>query len=606
MIRSRWRSLQSDDGIAIIVAIMVILVVGIFAATVATSSVSLSRSANTDRDSKKALAAAEAGMRRMLYLLNTRGEDLCLPTDLSTGDITVPVGSGSVTISGAARYDCAKPELVDQPLGNGMSYSVYMSPILAASAPALELQVTSCVGLPLDDLTLIGGPITRVIPVNQRCVTSIGKSNDVTRRIEARVAALTATQLFKVGLTGRDRTCIAGISSECPLGGGGGGQGNDPSLIRSDIGSNVLVDTGNIRTCGNRYIAPGGEARNGADCLAPYPGAPGEFYPVQIPSKSTFTCPSPSNPTATSCPPGTVVSNPQPPPNVVLFFESYRETRCLNVTGSCNPPPPSTLPGANVNDDTTTVNDNLLLPAVIAAEPNCQTNGANRAQYDSTTRILNLNGCKNILLPSGTYNLCNITNTGNLQQFGANPSTTSSVAPVVIMFDGSNRRTSAGADASGCGATADIALGGNNMSLIVPSLPASYNLNDGSQMPDSLALQIFAIGNPACDGWSSTTACTNAGQAPHRITIANAGAGANIGVGIFAPNSQFAINNSGNGQLMTGAFYARWLDMKNGFEFQEDPRYTTQAFPPVIKQYARTTWRECPPGGFSGTVRSGC
>jgi Tfp pilus assembly protein PilX len=591
--RKRLNMVRSEEGIAIVIAMMVLLLIGIFAATVATGSVSLSRHANKDKNQKKALAAAEAGMRRMMFMLNKTGESLCTPADLQSGDITVP---GGITVSGALQYDCARSEFLNQALGNGASYSTYMTPILSATAVSTNLQLNSCIGLPIDDLRLSGGDIVRTIPINQRCITSFGSAGDVQVRTEARVAALFASQLFKVGLTGRERTCIAGISSGCPVNnGGGGGQGQ--AQIFSDIGSNVLIDTGAIETCGNRFIAPGGQALNGANCTTvPYPGA---NFPSGLPTKSSYTCLN-----AAGCPPGTVVSNPQPPPDVDIYFKNYQTTRCINSPDPtvCTATLPVGLPvGSVVTGDTSTVNDIGKLAALFPPSPTGDTNCkvAQGAGYDSATRTLNLNGCKDILLPPGTYNVCAITNTGNLSTFGAkatvDPLTNPNLLnPVILMLDSSART------GSGCSGIADFIMG-NNSSLVVPTLPAP------TSSPDALAFEIFAKGNPNCADWSTIAVCSNAPQAPHRIQISNGGAGASVGAGIFAPNSEVAIQNSGNSKVtLTGAFYARWLDISNGFQFREDPRYSTQSGPADVKPYSRTAWRQCPSSGFSGTVRSGC
>lgn len=545
----RAEPLKAENGIAMIVALLVLVVIGIFAATVATSSVSLSKSANNDRNSKKAFAAAEAGMRRMLYMLNKQGETICAVA-------TLPAG----------KFDCAP---LTGTLGNGVTYETSISPVLDNAVSGLGQD--TCIGQEIPSIILQAGTETRTVPVLQRCITSIGTAHGKVRRTQARVAAAFATQLFKVGLTGRERTCVAaGGDPGCPAISGNGG-GN--TQIFSDIGSNILIRTANnVETCGNMLTAPGGSS-SGGPCNRIFPGA---IFPPALPTNSTYTCPNGTPPSGPPCQPGQIEANPQSPPDVTSFFTSYLAARCLNIVGTC-----TLLPsGATSDGDTSTLNDNTALASAVTA---CG------GSYDSSTRIVDLDPpgagrCSgDLLLPPGVFNVCGIVDFGNNMNFGS--SATDPLNPTVVLLDSSARTGSL------CSSIENFTMGNNST----------------VRSADPLAFEIFAYGNPNCAGWVSDTQCTNSGQRPHQILINNSGSSSGrLGAGVFAPNSELMVANSGNStNEMVGAFYARWLDIGNGFQFREDPRYTTQIFPPKIKLYSRSAWRECLPTAPS-SYRSGC
>ena len=112
-----------------------------------------------------------------------------------------------------AAGECAG---VEDDLGNGSSYTYYVT-------PALE-DGDVCAGLDVQH-TDPNGEVT----VTQRCVTSIGEANGERRRIQARVASYIGTQLFPVG----GILAINGIKVK------------NTAIVSGVLGSNGQIELGN-------------------------------------------------------------------------------------------------------------------------------------------------------------------------------------------------------------------------------------------------------------------------------------------------------------------------------------------------------------------------
>jgi Tfp pilus assembly protein PilX len=169
------RLLRSEDGVALPVAsgmlmVVSILVVGFFAV-----SMRVNDSSVDSRSSKRALAAAEAGLQTAVYRLNLLNQSAqanagrCLTTtwvDLTAGEC--PGQPGSV--------------------GNGAQYTYHVTPATAAGS-------AGCV--------TVTGVATSA---SDRCITSVGTVNGVSRRIQTRVVQQPTTTIpdfNSVGLVGR-------------------------------------------------------------------------------------------------------------------------------------------------------------------------------------------------------------------------------------------------------------------------------------------------------------------------------------------------------------------------------------------------------------------
>jgi type II secretory pathway pseudopilin PulG len=187
--------LKSEDGVAMPVVSWMLVVVSLLVAGFFTVSLQLSDTSNDDRWSKRALAAAEAGLQTAVYRLNQ-----------------MPVLANQCLADGPTAPDAGSSECPSSSvysLGNGASFTYYVTPQGGAG---------DCVSLPDQDN----------VPTD-RCVTAIGTVNGVSRRLQARVANQPGPPTFnQVGLVGRTQV-FAGNSSK----------------LWSDVASNGNVHLGN-------------------------------------------------------------------------------------------------------------------------------------------------------------------------------------------------------------------------------------------------------------------------------------------------------------------------------------------------------------------------
>lgn len=156
---------RSDDrGSAMLVAIGSLLVMSLLAALSLQAATASSDGSNTDARAKYALQAAESGLQTATYRLNMRQPT---PDRCVTQELAIPTGGACA----------ASPS---EALGNGAWFSYRTTPALGAS--------DTCAGLSIRTQTAL----------TQRCVTSSGTVDGVTRRLQARVAAYASTPLFPV------------------------------------------------------------------------------------------------------------------------------------------------------------------------------------------------------------------------------------------------------------------------------------------------------------------------------------------------------------------------------------------------------------------------
>jgi Tfp pilus assembly protein PilX len=168
------RLIRSERGNAMVTALGVLAVTSVVTATVFSVSTTVSDSSNKSRDSKTALAAADAGLEAAVYRLNM--QNLENTTSCFTTGLVSEVNG-----------ECPGQT---ESLGNNMSYTYYVTPALAEGE--------TCAGVPI---SYTGD---EAIAITQRCVTVAGTANDVTRRVQARVASYIGLQLLSLGILGLD------------------------------------------------------------------------------------------------------------------------------------------------------------------------------------------------------------------------------------------------------------------------------------------------------------------------------------------------------------------------------------------------------------------
>lgn len=168
------RRLSGQDGAALPAAMGMMLVISLFITAFFALSIQTSDNANADRNSKRALAAAEAGLQTAIYRMNSIRPAIDPGTCLTTG----PVGVAEV-VPGQCPF-------AEGDLGNGASYRYYVTPELLTNA-------AGCVLLP-----------GRVHDPSDRCITSVGTVNGVSRRVQARIGRVPFGFSFsQAGLLGK-------------------------------------------------------------------------------------------------------------------------------------------------------------------------------------------------------------------------------------------------------------------------------------------------------------------------------------------------------------------------------------------------------------------
>ena len=145
-----------------------ILVVGFFTVAMGVNTTSVE-----DRSSKRALAAAEAGLQTAVYRLNLLNQ-------------SAPANAANcLTTTWVAPTDGECPGQPES-IGNGAQYTYYVTPATTAGS-------AGCVTLP--------GVATSAI---DRCITSVGLVNGVRRRLQTRVVSQPTIPAFnQVGLIGK-------------------------------------------------------------------------------------------------------------------------------------------------------------------------------------------------------------------------------------------------------------------------------------------------------------------------------------------------------------------------------------------------------------------
>jgi Tfp pilus assembly protein PilX len=218
------RLTTSQEGVALPVATAMLLVISLFVIAFFSVTLQVNETSIDDRSSKRALAAAEAGLQMALYRMNEIGTSQ--PTQCFTTNWVPPVSG-----------QC--PAAPDGQLGNGATYTYYVTP---------ELGTGLCLG--------VTGAET------DRCITAVGRAGGLQRRVQVRANTLTGTISYK----------SVGLMSKSLMYGG------NSSKITSDMGANGLVHWGNsAETFSNPAADIDGAIYRGPDSPTPeYSGSPKE------------------------------------------------------------------------------------------------------------------------------------------------------------------------------------------------------------------------------------------------------------------------------------------------------------------------------------------
>lgn len=193
------RRLRQEHGVAMTVAIFTMAVIALFSALVASTAVHVGDTSNRDRDEKRALGAAEAGLNTALHRVNSLTSPLdnlgCL-TDVQLGVLaqaTQYVVAGATVHVKAGQCPGAQGRA-----GNGGEW-VYFITLLNNGQHCDQQYTTQTQVNNLLSLS-VGG-----ISVLRRCITSFGVVNGVTRRVQREIYS--EFRLFQ-GLIGTDEVFV--------------------------------------------------------------------------------------------------------------------------------------------------------------------------------------------------------------------------------------------------------------------------------------------------------------------------------------------------------------------------------------------------------------
>lgn len=170
------RLLRSEDGVALPVATGMLMVISILAVGFFTVSTQVNDTSVDSRSSKRALAAAEAGLQTAVYRLNLLNQ-------------SSQANAGScLTTTWVATTTGGECSGLNESIGNGAEYTYFVTPATTAGS-------AGCITLP--------GVATSA---SDRCITSVGTAGGVTRRIQTRVVQQPTTTMpdfNSIGLVGR-------------------------------------------------------------------------------------------------------------------------------------------------------------------------------------------------------------------------------------------------------------------------------------------------------------------------------------------------------------------------------------------------------------------
>jgi hypothetical protein len=179
------RRLSTEDGSAIIIAVITLLVVTMLATVTVASSVQTNLSTRHDAAYKNAAEAAEAGLQIAVYRLNMLNPS-------STQCV------GDAVASPGANGWCASSWYS---MGNGTQYQYYTSPVMGTGSTCIGLTITNT-------------------DVAQRCVTAVGQvlgvgsPTPITARSQIRIGSFIATPLFPdAGVVGLKDVGMSGNAS---------------------------------------------------------------------------------------------------------------------------------------------------------------------------------------------------------------------------------------------------------------------------------------------------------------------------------------------------------------------------------------------------------
>jgi hypothetical protein len=510
--------LRQEEGVALFLVAMVLAVLLLISAVAFSSSLRVKTSTQRSRYEQKALAAAETGLRVATSSVNqsktAAGESI--PVDRCP-----PTGSVPSTAPWCAAVTNSTS------VGDGSSYTYSVSTEISSATPA----VPPCVGAPVI-------PPRTTLNLAERCITSTGTHNGVTRRVQARVASVDSFDFFPVaGIAGLDHVCIgcnpgtAIVGAKCSQAKTTGGLANQ---MVGAIGSNGAVT---VEVNDGKWTPPDSDVELGVGL----DGTPN-------------TCPTIYNPSEPP-PAGETQASHFPQIDVRPNFENPYATG-LAVPAACG-----------LARDASLCNVNATGLVNAGGQP------STCASISPTTYDMNVPGGCTVYLKDGAYRFCTLTLGNNatvLPYAGA--------AANIEMFLDSRWRTTAS--------------DGTTLSKPCPASPGAgapasgtTSMGNGAAWMTTATVkgdQLYAYGNPASPASSP-------------ILLANNNRAAMV---LFAPNSVVQIQNSSatTSGALQGGILAWAVEFGNNDSFVWDKNVDAIGVGAANHVFARVAWEQCQGG----------
>jgi hypothetical protein len=541
---SAMRRLKDERGVAMIVAIGVLMVMLLLTAVVVTAAVNESGLSNRDTAEKRAFEAAQAGLVETRYRMNMLiNSDTRLPSVLqglcvgsqinANGNVTLNTEQLGSPASFYASIDCGP---YTESLGNGAFFKSWTSIVLSSGQ--------SCAGSQVGPGSI----------VTQRCITSQGIvcppsytdpsqlpcPNEVVHRVEERVAAATGTPVFPTsGVIGLNGILV-----------------QNSAHVFGKMSTNqqlVLQNSAQVNTAAT--LAPG----------APNPTIQNSALLGVGLVCNSLTLVWPSACVTRSASSFTLLNNPPPYPENT---DDYRITNGLSACALSNTCP---------HDSFT----NSSGPCITCAT------------WNAATRTLTIPNGVTWNISGGAYNFCTLTMTGSATAVLAN-----GVKTAIFIDSSSNPSPS---PVSGrCASTGVLSVASqaqfvNNS----PPLPGSTLLHD------TTALQLWVYGPSAVSNadWNNNS-CHVGGSNTTDGTCVALGQGTDFYGTLYAPTSDVKITNSAN---TYGGVAGRTVTFNNPGSFFQDVNIPSLVTTATLAVYYRTAWTECKADPTSSTnPMSGC
>lgn len=224
------RALAREEGVALTTALMIIVLISAFAAVMAHGALNANEASSRDRDSKRALAAAQAGVNTALARLNR-----VVPRDWQClADAPTEVQSQAteyvrLTLRVQVDPGYCGPSSIER-AGTRERFHWYLTPAVSSlgSGCANPLGVAANVSR----ATLLASGLS----VLERCITVVGSANAVNRRVQ--VPVYSTLRLFS-GVTAAERLEVRGRTPDPDQPGDSG--------ERPTLGATVVHTNGEVR-----------------------------------------------------------------------------------------------------------------------------------------------------------------------------------------------------------------------------------------------------------------------------------------------------------------------------------------------------------------------